>query len=496
MKPEEEAVPATMADTFIWRSEGRTAYAVTYVLLLLATLVALYGCSQLGYEPAWALAAIAAGAVILIAFCKWPILMFAGLVFVGQFKTIPAQGVSLSDPTMLMFLLCCGTIAIDRLRGLISAHSEWSLGYLFAGQASRIILFMLFTAALAVSSLYTPAEQYGKAKLLRFLTFETLVFLGPILLLKNEKALKPLLWAMIVLSVPLLAKQIITVSHPSLQVLRGEADVTELGHGEAFGTAILIAIYARWIRSRILLGCILVLASVGLVTAAARTPALALLITLIVSLFVLRTPFAHLRLRTMLPILSLVVVVGALTFLWIRNTPAMRQKLASKEDEFVSMASGSSETHGTMARRLEFYKAAADAVTQHPLTGLGLGGWSVFYSGERIEGRKMPIYPHDFLLEVASEQGLPGLALLLALLASLFYSARKLAKYPQFAFLLPVLIFEVFNHMFTGSVEDRYLWFWFGMVVAVSRMVHNSELQYRAVQNVRSASGDCCQLHS
>ena len=80
-------------------------------------------------------------------------------------------------------------------------------------------------------------------------------------------------------------------------------------------------------------------------------------------------------------------------------------------------------------------------------------------------------------LQTDSEQGLPGLALLLGLLASLFYSARKVAKYPQFAFLLPVFIFEVFNHVFTGSIEDRNLWFWCGMVVALSRIVYHSELR-------------------
>ncbi len=190
----------------------------------------------------------------------------------------------------------------------------------------------------------------------------------------------------------------------------------------------------------------------------------------------------------MLPILSMITILGALTFLWVRNTPAMREKLAAKQDEVVSMVSGSNEGHGTIARRLDFYNSTLDAVAQHPFTGLGLGGWSVFYSGKRIEGRKMPTYPHDFLLEVASEQGLPGLALLLGLLASLFYSARKVAKYPQFAFLLPVFIFEVFNHVFTGSIEDRNLWFWCGMVVALSRIVYHSEL--RAVWPSRNGGSD------
>ncbi len=459
-----------------WRSEGRAEYAVAYALLLLVTVVAFYICLQLGYEPAWVMAAIAVGAATLIAFCKWPIVMFAGLLFVGQFKTIPAKGISLTDPTMLIYLLCCGAIVMDWLKGSISAYSKWSLSHLLAGQALRVSLFMLFTILLALSFLYTPAEQYGRTKLLRFLTFDTVAFFGPIWLLKNEKALRPLLWAMIALSFPLLAREIIRVWHPSHQVLLGDVDVTEMGHGAAFGAAILIALYSRLIRSRILLVCVLGLMSIGMVTAAARTPALSLGLTLLISPFVLTASSPHLRLRRMLPILSLITIFGALTFLSVRNTPALREKLAAKQDEVVSMVSGSTGRHGTIARRLDFYNSALDAVAQHPFTGLGLGGWSAFYSGQ-IGGQKLWTYPHDLLLEVASEQGLPGLALLLGLLASLFYSAWKVAKYPQFAFLLPVFIFEVFNRVFTGSIEDRNLWFWFGMVVALSRMVHHFELR-------------------
>lgn len=468
-----------------WRSEVRAHYAVAYALLLLVTLVAFYSCLQFGYEPAWGMAAIAVGVAALIALCKWPIIMFAGLLFVGEFKTIPAKGISLSDPTMLMFLLCCGAIAMDWIRHSLSPRSEWSLTNLFAGQALNISIFMLFLAALAVSFLYSPAEQYGWTKLLRFLTFETLVFFGPILLLKNEKTLRTLLWAMIVLSIPLLAKQLIRISHPSQEVLLGSVDVTEIGPGMDFGTAILIAIYTRLIRSRILLFFLVVLMSVGLVTAAARTPALALIMTLIVSSSVLGTASQHLRLKTILPIICLIAVVAGLTFLWIHDKPGMHDKLASKQNEIISMVSGSTADRGTITKRLEFYKSALGAIMQHPFTGLGLGGWSAFYSGERIEGRPAPQYPHNFLLEVASEQGLPGLVLLLVLLANLFRSAAKLAKSPQFVFLLPVLTFLVLNHTFTGTIEDRSLWFWFGTVVAVSRMVHNHQMSCPASQSQR-----------
>jgi O-antigen ligase len=243
----------------------------------------------------------------------------------------------------------------------------------------------------------------------------------------------------------------------------------------AFATSILIAIYSKFINSPLLMGCVLTVLAVGLVTSAARTPALALVVTLITVSLVLKTGSRHLNGKKLLLRFSLVAIVAVMAFLWVQNKPGMRDKLASKQNEVQSMLSGSTLTGGTIAKRVDFYNSAGNAFMQHPLTGLGLGGWSVFYSGQGIPGEGMPKYPHNFLLEVASEQGLPGLVLLVTLLASLFYSTLKMAKSPELAFLFPVLTFQVLYNAFTGTVEDRALWFWFGMIVAASRMVRNSQ---------------------
>jgi O-antigen ligase len=458
-----------------WGLERQGVFAAAYALLLLMAAVALWSCAHFGYEPAWGIGAIVLGAATLVALRKWPMIMFAGLLFVGNFKTVPAHGISLSDPTMVLFLLCCGAIAIDFLSHLVHGRPEWTLDAPFAGQAFQICLFLLFTTAFAASFLYTPAASYGGMKLSRFLAFETLVFFGPILLMKDEKRARPFLFAILILSFGLLAKQIIGVWRPSEQVLQGNGDVTEIGHGMAFATSMLIVIYGKLINSRLLMGCVLAVLAVGLVTAAARTPALALVVTLITVSFVLKKDSPHLNSKKLLLRFSLIAIVAVMAFLWIQDKPGMRNKLASKENEVESILSGSTLAGGTIAKRMEFYNSALHAFVQHPLTGLGLGGWSVFYSGHGIPGEGMPKYPHNFLLEVASEQGLPGLALMIALIVGLFHSSLKMRKSPQFAFLFPVLTFQVLYNAFTGTIEDRALWFWFGMIVAASRLVRNSQ---------------------
>jgi len=78
------------------------------------------------------------------------------------------------------------------------------------------------------------------------------------------------------------------------------------------------------------------------------------------------------------------------------------------------------------------------------------------------------------------------LAILITLLASLFYSSLKMAKSPELAFLFPVLTFQVLYNSFTGTVEDRALWFWFGMVVAASRMASNSQPLYSKHWSIKS----------
>jgi O-antigen ligase len=106
-------------------------------------------------------------------------------------------------------------------------------------------------------------------------------------------------------------------------------------------------------------------------------------------------------------------------------------------------------------------------LAQHPFLGLGVGGWSIYYYNEDVL-----YYPHNMLLEVAAEQGIIGLSIVLLIFVILFREGLKLLRSEPYVygFVFPALVFSLCYHFTTGTVESRSLWFTCGLVAAASRM--------------------------
>lgn len=93
----------------------------------------------------------------------------------------------------------------------------------------------------------------------------------------------------------------------------------------------------------------------------------------------------------------------------------------------------------TVRERLDLWANTLDIVRDHPVTGVGPGGFAVAYpayaassrqhEGGRLSSRRQPEKPHDELLHVASETGWPGAALwALAVAATLLGGIAGLAR--------------------------------------------------------------------
>ncbi|MGI8574700.1 MAG: O-antigen ligase family protein [Egibacteraceae bacterium] len=95
-----------------------------------------------------------------------------------------------------------------------------------------------------------------------------------------------------------------------------------------------------------------------------------------------------------------------------------------------------SEDGSEVATRADFWRAGVTMFGQHPLAGVGPGGFPEAYSESRLPGKqflpgtlfKPPPHAHNLLINTAAEQGLLGLGALIAALVSATQMAGRLRR--------------------------------------------------------------------
>lgn len=472
---------STISIPLLGSSQGRRP-ALIGALALAASLCVFYLALRWEIEPIYPVIVALLMPLGFFAMRKWPLIILAGMLFVGNFKTVPAQGIDLKDPTMIVLLLLTGALLLDGLF-VFARVSPGTIGALFRGQLAVCALFLLLCGVTVVSLFYTSSAM-GTIKAARFASFEVIVFFAPILLLKKKTDVRQLLLAMVILGAILAVRVIIGLEHPSERVLRGDEDITKIGDSELLGFALLVCLYGKLFESpavkyasAVKYACI-VFFFFAVVACAARTALVAMLVSLLASAFAARGGTGLLSRKAVIIGLALAFTVTIPTYLWLRDLPAAQGKVGWKMGELEAFASGS--PIGTIGYRLGFYRSALNAMVQHPILGLGVGGWSIYYYDEDVLH-----YPHDFVLEVGAEQGAVGLIILMSLVLMLLRSALKLLRSdPSLAFVFPVLVFFLSYHLTTGTVESRGLWFVCGLVAAASRLSTQARLGDHAQDDV------------
>lgn len=106
--------------------------------------------------------------------------------------------------------------------------------------------------------------------------------------------------------------------------------------------------------------------------------------------------------------------------------------------------------------RLIYYKSAILTFLQHPIIGVGFGGWPVVSGLGDIS-----IHPHNIFLEVLSETGVIGFTLFLSLL---YFTFRRLTcsfifLTPEYTSLFLLTVFSFINAQKTGDLHDNLLLF-------------------------------------
>jgi O-antigen ligase len=442
-----------------------------WLLGVLSLLLFAYATFKMEIEPFWVLLAIPVALLLAILVRKFPVFLMVAMVYVGVLKTRGAVGISVTDPTLVTAALLYAAMILQGLLLAIGVGGG-KLHDLFAGQMVGFTAFCLLILVIAISYSYTPAPDIGRDKVLKLVAFDAPLFLAPLIFLRTDRTVRQLVLLSMLGSLILACRTLYRVTHPTAELLLGKQDPTEIGEGLLMGATALMALYYPFREKPLfrvaLIGLIIVLVC-GTTASLSRSAILSLLLVAAASLLLLRRKLP-ISPKTILMIVATVIITVCVASAWLWHLPATHSKLALKASEFSLTLNGKYPPGGTAGERYSFSESAWQAFLARPLLGWGAGGWSTLW---HLDDERVVRYPHDFVLEIAAEQGLAGLAALSLLLLAMVRASMKIVTDPagRFVFIVPVVALTLLGNAVTGQVDDRGMWFVCGTLFAVARIV-------------------------
>jgi len=447
---------------------------LTMLLIVAISLVVVH---SLNLPPELAMGALVGagfGAYLAVKFPEW---FLAAAMFAPQWKTLPVlkRLNGIADLTIVM--LACLAMGLAWLIVTRPPRTRTPGFYkLFSDQSNSIVAYFAFASILTVSYFYTTAPDYGASKLSRFLLIGTIYLIAPFFILLSEEDFRRFARIFAFFS-ELTAVQLLVNLRLKSTDFTANGDITRIGAAWLLGMAILVVLFYPLWPSRIARAAsfylLLPLLVVGLIASAARGPMAALLIAGLVGLTI---SLAKGRVRASSAVLMLVFVFigAAVTYYFVRQTGF--EKYSAKAGELEQLMT-SGESTGSAGKRLGFYRTTLEAIPDHIFFGTGIGSWAKFYYGSDLRN-----YPHNLFLEIAFEAGLVGLGSLLVLLGLAILATMRVLTATNFHFLVLglLILFCVLASQFSGDLDDnRLMWVWIGVSLAVGRMVQLNLLAWR-----------------
>jgi O-antigen ligase len=125
---------------------------------------------------------------------------------------------------------------------------------------------------------------------------------------------------------------------------------------------------------------------------------------------------------------GLFAIAGIAAMLMLVPNP-FSQRIAQIQQEIQLWRSGSPAAEATSTgQRLEYYKNTLGIIKDHPLTGVGTGGFPKAYAAQvKGTGKHVTQNPHNEFLNITAQIGIAGLVVLVAMFWLQWRSAGQLA---------------------------------------------------------------------
>jgi O-antigen ligase len=452
--------------------------------MLVIVAISLIVVNSLNLPPELAMGAlVAAGAGVYLA-VKFPEWFLAAAMFAPQWKTLSVLKTLNNIVDLTIVMLACLAMGVAWQIFTRPARTQVPGFYrMFSDQSNSILAYFAFATILTVSYFYTTAPSYGASKLSRFLIIGTIYLIAPFFILLSEEDFRRFARIFVVFSELTAVQLIINLRQKTVDInaVNSNADITRIGAAWLLAMAILVVLfYPLWpnrFARAVSFWLFLPLLIVGLIASAARGPIVALLMAGLVGLLV---SLAQGRVQASAAIVLLAFVFAGATVAYYFVRQADLEKYSAKASELEQLVV-SGESTGSAGNRLKFYRATLEAIPDHMLFGTGIGSWAKFYYGSDLRN-----YPHNLFLEIAFEAGLVGLASLLILFAMVILATLRMLAASNFHFLVLglLILFCVLASQFSGDLDDnRLIWAWIGVGLAVGRMVQLNQLAWRSLRD-------------
>ncbi len=392
---------------------------------------------------------------------------FVLFLFAGNYKADPflAHIQQKIDLTLLFFLLSF----LSFLYYWFKKRLHMTVPYIF-GPIS--FLFFLLATILLSGTLLNGSTGYGFQKAVRFIILTGWAFIGPPLLIRDSEAFRHFAWALTIIAF-IMALDALTRYFVMKQVFFLTAfgsTYIALGRDAGLGLLTSMLFLLPIVRKPIIYFFLWIMMAFqfwAMLRAGARGPVFALIFSLLIFFVIsVHGNFLHFKIDSFawrLSVLVLLVSIILLLVAW-KFFPTLMNRT-----ELLWSGGGLS-----VMRRVDFYRMALAQWMKSPLWGIGTGQFSVAVIG--IEGR---LYPHDIILELASENGIIGVLAFLSMIGLAFREGwqclhiknvfhRIVGKY-----LLVVTTFALFNAMVSGDINDNRILFTFIGMLTLSNPLAN-----------------------
>jgi len=459
-----------------------------------------------GSSARWAfLAALSATAVGLMSAynTRYAAALALAVVFLVVSLRRPGNLLLLLIASIFLEVITLGGVTISRLVAPVALLIV--LIELVRGGAMMVVrppvLFALAYSGWALASGMWTVSASHTLNLLGSLAIALVYMLSFAVLVDSERQVKAVIYVLAGCSLLIGVVSLLTfagypiLAGDSLQAGRAQGGVGDPNFFAnvqlvAFPLVLVLAASEKrfWLRWGLVLTALVTIGSV--LSTLSRGGLIALTLVLVLIPFVpARSLFASQRQKTAI---MLLLVAGVLVLF---SRPAFRAEVVTRA---TTIFTGGTETGSSSGSgRTELWKAARHSIDEHPLLGVGYGGFpsvstELLNSTPGVDLSKIAPHPngievHSAYLGTAADLGLVGLALFVSVLVSTGVTLKRVAARGRavgelflgrvaMALVLSLVAWS-FSSIFIETETSRPLWIMVGLCLALAKIVERAELR-------------------